>query len=145
MLYLTIKELCEKYNCNVTSMYGKLKRKKQELSGHIIITNGVIEIDEYAEEILKPGDRQRKIRELIEKGKNADWQIERANGRSKIEASKRQEAEENVESLRLENESLKSELAALSAENQSLLLQITELKHRVEELELKPKSIFNRR
>lgn len=126
-------------------MYGKLKRKKQELSGHIIITNGVIEIDEYAEEFLKPGDRQRKIRELIEKGKNADWQIERANGRSKIEASKRQEAEENVESLRLENESLKSELAALSAENQSLLLQITELKHRVEELELKPKNIFNRR
>ena len=126
-------------------MYGKLKRKKQELSGHIIITNGVIEIDEYAEEILKPGDRQREIRELIEKGKNADWQIERANGRSKIEASKRQEAEENVESLRLENESLKSELAALSAENQSLLLQISELKHRIEELELKPKSIFNRR
>ena len=107
MLYLTIKELCEKYNCNVTSMYGKLKRKKQELSGHIIITNGVIEIDEYAEEILKPGDRQREIRELIEKGKNADWQIESANGRSKIEASKRQGAEENVESLRLENESLK--------------------------------------
>lgn len=126
-------------------MYGKLKRKKPELSGHIIMTNGVIEIDEYAEEILKPGDRQREIRKLIEKGKNADWQIERANGRSKIEASKRQEAEENVESLRLENEGLKSELAALSAENQSLLLQITELKHRVEELELKPKSIFNRR
>lgn len=107
------------------------------------MANGIIQIDEYAEEILKPGDRQREIRELIEKGKNADWQIERANGRSKIEASKRQESEENVKLLRLENESLKSDLAALSAENQTLLLQIAELKHRIEELEMKPKSIFN--
>ena len=126
-------------------MYNKLKRKRVALGNHVIVQNGIIQIDEYAEEILKPGDRQREIRELIEKGKNADWQIERANGRSKIEASKRQEAEENIESLRLENKGLKSELAALSAENQSLLLQISELKHRVEELELKPKSIFNRR
>lgn len=124
-------------------MYGKLKRKKAKLNGHIIMANGIIQIDEYAEEILKPGDRQRKIRELIEKGKNADWQIERANGRSKIEASKRQESEENVKLLRSENESLKSDLAALSAENQALLLQIAELKHRIEELEMKPKSIFN--
>ena len=124
-------------------MYGKLKRKKTELNSHIIMANGIIQIDEYAEEILKPGDRQREIRELIEKGKNADWQIERANGRSKIEASKRQESEENVKLLRLENESLKSDLAALSAENQALLLQIAELKHRIEELEMKPKSIFN--
>lgn len=124
-------------------MYSKLKRKKAELNGHIIMANGIIQIDEYAEEILKPGDRQREIRELIEKGKNADWQIERANGRSKIEASKRQESEENVKLLRLENESLKSDLAALSAENQTLLLQIAELKHRIEELEMKPKSIFN--
>lgn len=60
-------------------------------------------------------------------------------------ASKRQESEENVKLLRLENESLKSDLAALSAENQTLLLQIAELKHRIEELEMKPKSIFNRR
>ena len=142
---MTIKELCEKYNCNLTAMYNKLKRKRVALGNHVIVQNGIIQIDEYAEEILKPGDRQREIRELIEKGKNADWQIERANGRSKIEASKRQEAEENIESLRLENKGLKSELAALSAENQSLLLQISELKHRVEELELKPKSIFNRR
>lgn len=142
---MTIKELCEKYNCNITSMYGKLKRKKPELNGHIIMANGIIQIDEYAEGILKPGARQREIRELIEKGKNADWQIERANGRSKIEASKRQESEENVKLLRLENESLKSDLAALSAENQTLLLQIAELKHRIEELEMKPKSIFNRR
>lgn len=60
-------------------------------------------------------------------------------------ASKRQESEENVKLLRLENESLKSDIAALSAENQTLLLQIAELKHRIEELEMKHKSIFNRR
>ncbi len=46
-------------------MYGKLKRKKPELNGHIIMANGIIQIDEYAEDILKPGARQREIRELI--------------------------------------------------------------------------------
>lgn len=39
---------------------------------------------------------------------------------------------------------MKSDLAALSAENQALLLQIAELKHRVEELEMKSKSITGR-
>ena len=38
---MTIKELCEKYNCNITSMYGKLKRKKTELNGHIIMATAI--------------------------------------------------------------------------------------------------------
>ncbi|WP_455527864.1 hypothetical protein [Huintestinicola sp.] len=142
---MTIKELCEKYNCNLTAMYSKLKRKRVALGNHVIVQNGIIQIDEYAENILRPGERQREKRELVEKGKIADWQIERANGRNKIESAKRQEAEEVAAALSFENAKLKAEITDLRNEKDLMLSQIAELKHRIEDLEQKPKSIFGRR
>ena len=142
---MTIKELCKKYKCNYTSMYDKLKRKKTELSGHIYKENGIIHVDEVGEEILKPGDRQRELKALIEKGKMADWNLERAEGRYNIEKANRRKVTDEYETLSREYEALKETLDAERKEKEALLVQISELKQRVEELEQKPKGIFGRR
>ena len=126
-------------------MYDKVKRKKDELSGHIYKKNGIIHIDEIGEEILKPGERQRKINELIEKGKMADWNLERAEGRYNIEKANRRKVTDEYETLSREYEALKETLDAERKEKETLLVQISELKQRVEELEQKPKGIFGRR
>lgn len=142
---MTIKELCEKYNCNYTSMYNKLKRKKAELSGHIYNENGIIHIDEIGEEILKPGERQMRIKSLIEKGKMADWNLERAEGRLNIEKANRRKVDDEYEILSREYEAMKKALDTVRKEKEALLAQISELKLRIEELEKKPKGLFGRR
>ena len=142
---MTIKELCEKYKCNLTAMYNKLKRKEKELEGHIVIRNGVIQIDEYAEEILKPGERQREMKALIEKGKGVDWELERARGKYEIEIAKRKEAEYKVEELQVRIESLETEISGLKARNGDLLAQVLELEQRLSESERKHSVLFGRR
>lgn len=139
---MTIKELCEKYNCDDSGIYKKIKRKQQELEGHIITQNGIVIIDEYAEEKLKPSERQMIMKSFIEKGKGADWELERARGKCEIEASRRRDAENEIEKLRDQNDELRSEILRLRDENGNLLAQVSELKRRLMELEQKPKSLF---
>lgn len=142
---MTIKEFCIKYNCNKAGVYKKIKRKETELKEHIKNENGIVQIDEYAEEILKPGERQRKLKALIEKGKMADWNLERAEGRYNIEKANRRKVSDEYEILSREYEELKETLDAERKEKEALLVQISELKQRVEELEQKPKGLFGRK
>lgn len=142
---MTIKEFCIKYSCDTSGVYKKIRRKGKELTDHIINENGIIHIDEIGEEILKPGERQRRMKELIEKGKMADWNLERAEGRINIEKANRRKTADEYDILYREHEALKEALDAEIKEKEALLVQISELKLHIEELEQKPKGLFGRR
>ena len=51
---MTVKELSEKYHISQQAVYAKIKRKAAQLDGHITKSGGLLVIDEYAEECLKP-------------------------------------------------------------------------------------------
>lgn len=145
IVIMTIKEFCIKYNCDKAGVYKKIRRKETELKDHIKNENGIVQIDEYAEEILKPGDRQRELKSLIEKGKMADWNLERAEGRYNIEKANRRKTADEYAALRIDYERLQETLDAERKEKETLLVQISELKQRCEELERKHKGIFGRK
>ena len=54
---LTVKQFCDLYKCDISSMYKKIRRKKRagELSElNVYKENGITFLDEKAEQILKP-------------------------------------------------------------------------------------------
>ena len=51
---MTVKELSEKYHISQQAVYAKIKRKAAQLDSHITKSGGLLVIDEYAEECLKP-------------------------------------------------------------------------------------------
>ena len=51
---MTVKKFCEKYPISQQAVYAKIKRKSAQLDDHITKLNGLLVIDEYAEECLKP-------------------------------------------------------------------------------------------
>lgn len=142
---MTIKELCKKYNCDKTGIYKKIKRKRAELNGHIFIEKGIVQIDNVAESILKPKDNHNKINDLIEKGQSAEWEIERAKNKYKYEASKRIEAEEQIEVYKSEILEKDALIESLLKEKEEYLFIISDLKRRIEDLEQKPRGIFGKR
>lgn len=148
---MTIKELCKKYDCDKTSIYRKIKRKGMELEGHILNENGIIVIDEYAEEILKPGEYQRKTRELIKKGRSYDQSIRKAEIETNIERSERDRIEDENDSLRLRIEKDDNRIQELeetvneqNKEIEILRMKVSELRQEIDRLERKPKGLFGR-
>ena len=51
---MRIKEFCEKYQITPQSVYAKIKRKATLLDSHVMKSNGQLDIDDYAEKLLKP-------------------------------------------------------------------------------------------
>jgi len=146
---MTIKEFCEKYDCDQSAIYRKIKRKKDKLEGHITNENGIIIIDENAEEILKPGELQRKNKELIYKGKSYDSKIRMANIETRIEQAERNRIDNENENLRIEikkGESRIQELEGIVEERMKeiadLNITVSELQQEVAELKRKSKKLI---
>ena len=51
---MRIKEFCEKYQITPQAVYAKIKRKAEQLDSHVMKLGGQLEIDDYAEKLLKP-------------------------------------------------------------------------------------------
>ena len=51
---MTIKEFCKIYKIDESGIYKKIKRNEKKLEGHIQIVNGTMQLDDAAEELLKP-------------------------------------------------------------------------------------------
>ena len=148
---LTVKEFCRKYDCDYSAVYRKIKKKFPMESCHIKIKNGVIHLDEYAEDILKPGNKQQEIKQLISKGKSYEWDMERKDGLILIAKTKRKEAEERVEMLlnqigekEIIIEKLTNELNIIRKTNSEQIARISELEQKIEGYEKKHKSLFGR-
>lgn len=148
---LTVKEFCRKYDCDYSAVYRKIKKKFPMENDHIKVIKGVIHLDKYAEDILKPGIKQQEIKQLISKGKSYEWDIERKDGLILIAKTKRKEAEERAEMLhnKLDEreaiiEKLTNELNNIRETNSELMARISELEQKIEGYEKKHKSLFGR-
>ncbi|MCH5194176.1 MAG: hypothetical protein J1F11_09460 [Oscillospiraceae bacterium] len=51
---MTVKDFYEKYQITPQVVYAKIKRKAELLDSHVMKSNGQLEIDDYAEKLLKP-------------------------------------------------------------------------------------------
>ena len=71
---MTVKDFREKYQITPQAVYAKIKRKAALLDSHVMKSNGQLEIDDYAEKLLKP---RRTDFTLLEKVQNLKIQLEK--------------------------------------------------------------------
>ncbi len=149
---MTVKEFCKKYPISQQAVYAKIKRKSAQLDGHITKSNGLLVIDEYAEECLKPKCADftlvRKIQKLQnqlndknaecenlkklledEISKNANLQNCLDNQNSEIEKLQSQLAEQNFKKSDFDNftDILKSEILKISDKIDDMQNSISEI------------------
>lgn len=124
---ITIKEFCEKYRCDYSGIYKKVKRKKSELCNHIFSISGKLVLDEYAENLLMPTERHsqnRKNEETAKAYKEMEYRLQR---RLFLTEDKLRECSETINSLNEKIKNLESDKFALIKENENLKKQISEL------------------
>ena len=152
---MTVKDFCEKYQITPQAVYAKIKRKAELLNGHVMKSNGQLEIDDYAEKLLKP--RYTDLA-LLEKVQNLKTQLDEKTSEceelkksladeitknenlkvllnektSKIENLKNQLAEQNSKNADFENLAamLKNEILNVSEKIDNVQLSISEITKR---------------
>ncbi|MDE6709453.1 MAG: hypothetical protein K2J76_03065 [Oscillospiraceae bacterium] len=112
---MTVKELCEKYPISQQAVYAKIKRKSAQLDGHITKSGGLLVIDKYAEECLKPKCADftlvRKIQNLQNQFDNKNTECENLKKSLSDEIAKNEKLQNCLDSKNLEIEKLQSQLA----------------------------------
>ena len=108
---MRIKEFCEKYQITPQAVYAKIKRKAALLDSHVLKSNGQLEIDDYAEKLLKPCYTDLA---LLEKVQNLKTQLDKKSS---------------------ECEDLKKSLAVEISKNENLQVLLNEKTYIIEDLE----------
>ena len=149
---MRIKEFCEKYQITPQAVYAKMKRKAALLDSHVLKSNGQLEIDDYAEKLLKPrctdlallekvqnlksqlDEKSSECEELKksladETSKNENLQIRIVDLNSKITDLENQLAEQNSKNADFENlaAALKTEILNISEKIDSVHISISEI------------------
>ena len=152
---MTVKDFCKKYQITPQAVYAKIKRKAALLDSHVMKSNGQLEIDDYAEELLKPHYTNLT---LLEKVQNLKIQLEEKISKcenlkkslvdeisknenlkvllhekiSNIEDLKNQLAEQNSKNADFENlaAALKNEILNVSEKIDSVQISISEITKR---------------
>ena len=118
---MTVKDFCKKYQITPQAVYAKIKRKAELLDSHVMKSNGQLDIDDYAEKLLKPRCTDHT---LLEKVQNLKSQLDEKS--SECEELKKSLAEEiskneNLQVLLNEElskvEDLKNQLAEQNSKN----------------------------
>ena len=146
---MTVKELCKNYKCNRTSIYNKIKRHEKDLIGHIDTSKKIIELDDYAVDLLIPEkikSREQQISEIAElKTMLYNEQTISAKCRADLsEALNRcRNAEKENSELRKKLESSEIKVNELERKCVRLTAEITELQSQAADLrKSRPLKIF---
>lgn len=110
---ITLKELSQKYNADISAMYQKIKRNRDKLDGHMQIINGVMQFDDLAAQFLIP--RKQMITEMYES------KIHDLNVNHDIQ----------INHLKSELKKMKAEKESVEEQYQAALLRITELEQQL--------------
>lgn len=149
---MRIKEFCEKYQITPQAVYAKIKRKAELLNSHVMKSNGQLDIDDYAEKLLKPRCTDHTLLEKVQNlksqldeksseceelkksladeiSKNENLQVLLNEKTSKIEDLENQLAEQNSKNADFENlaAALKTEILNVSEKVDSIQLSISEI------------------
>ncbi len=145
---MSITKFCQKYRCDQSAIYRKIKRRQTELEGHIT-ESGVLQLDEFAENLLKP--KNTKTSE-IQKLQSVEYELFLEKEKCKNLEFRKNEVEHKLEELqdsydslfsdfsemKIEREKQQAEIDFLFSENQSLKSELSEIKD-------KPRGLFGRK
>ena len=140
-MQISIKEYSDYNNMTVQGIYQKMKRKKKELDGHVWKKDGVIVLDEVAQELLKPNiskgniDKIKDLEEELSKYKDMtlDYRHDSLEQEELIERLAKELSDLKKEKEAFDNkikeqdeliENLKKELSDLKEENGILKSEI---------------------
>ena len=152
---MTVKDFCEKYQITPQAVYAKIKRKAALLDSHVLKSNGQLEIDDYAEKLLKPRCTDLTLLEKVQNlktqldektseceelkksladeiSKNENLQVLLNKKTSKIEDLENQLAKQNSKNADFENlaAALKTEILNISEKIDSVQISISEITKR---------------
>ncbi|MBD5528759.1 MAG: hypothetical protein HDR02_10215 [Lachnospiraceae bacterium] len=112
---MTVKEFSEKYQISQQAVYAKIKRKSAQLDGHITKSGGLLVIDKYAEECLKPKCADfmlvRKIQNLQNQFDNKNTECENLKKSLADEITKNEKLQNCLDDKNSEIEKLQGQLA----------------------------------
>ena len=110
---ITLRELSQKYNADISAMYQKIKRNRDKLDGHMQTINGVMQFDDLAAQFLIP--RKQMITEMYK------TQIHDLNANHEVQ----------INFYKSELEKMKAEKESVEEQYQAALLRITELEQQL--------------
>ena len=116
MSMISVKDFCEKYDCDVSGVYKKIKHNHEELEGHVVKQDSVYYFDEEAERFLVP--KYKKC--ILEKNAEA-YRLEET-----IENLKKQ-----IQELKDENDEIQKKYDFIFQQNQKLEKENSELHGRM--------------
>lgn len=153
---MNINEFCSVYSLNKSAVYQKIKRHPELFDGHARKTqfSKILLLDDTAQELLKPSERQQRIKELIRLGEAAENKNLNENYIHRAEINNMQHKIDNLvdknsaltrkkEELEEENKTLMQKLSDLNQKLSEKDTEIVQLRATIAELE-KPKGIFGR-
>lgn len=114
---MTIKEFADNHQIDISAIYRKIKRNEKRLEGHIWLVNGVIHIDDVAQNFLIPKNRMMSKKAEKEKTEiEARYEIEISAYKRKIEnlISEKSELEQEIQKLRQTLEQREEEIDLLN-------------------------------
>ena len=110
---ITLKELSQKYNADISAMYQKIRRNRDKLDGHMQIINGTMQFDDLAAQFLIP--KKQMITEMYE------TKIHDLNANHEVQ----------INFYKSELERMKAEKESVEEQYQAALLRITELEQQL--------------
>lgn len=119
---MTIKEFAENNQIDISGVYKKIKRNEKLLEGHLRVVNGVVHIDEVAQDFLITKNRMMSKKSEKEKTEiEARYEIEISAYKRKIEnlISEKSELEQEIQKLRQALEQREAEIDLLNIQKSS--------------------------
>lgn len=93
---MTVKEFCEKYEISLQAVYQKIKSKRKQLDGHIT-KKGCLQIDSFAEELLKP---RHATSDIFSEYKNTKSELRRTNNKFEILQNELSDKKSEIEKMK---------------------------------------------
>ena len=145
---MTVMELCREYQCDYSSIYRKIKRRRDILDGHIKKSGSSLELDDYAVDILLPNrvkdreDHREKIAELQELLNEKSMECSKWESSCNEKSDKLIEAEREISGLKESLKISENRLADFEKTNSELSEKVTSLESENSELRKKRKRFF---
>lgn len=143
-MMVSIKEFCKIHNCALSPIYRKIKRYQIRLDGHIEKKDGVIMIDEYAQELLIPESEKTYLLKAENnelKDLNNELAAKTINNDYYELSSAYKELTEKAGKQKTELKKLEKENSELLEKCESTNIKIQEYENRINDLEQKVKEL----
>lgn len=106
---ISVKDFCEKYDCDISGVYKKIKRNRDELGEHIVKEGGIYFLDEEAEIILLPAIKKYRAFNKIAEADELEKVVKRLENEFKEFREKNAEFQKSYDFIFQRNQTLEKE------------------------------------